>query len=204
MLMLSHGDNDHAGAYNDLLRQVTPSLIFSGEPDRTSNKHQPCYRDQQWQWDGVTFRVLSPEKNSAAKGNNASCVLLIESPHGRALLLGDAERSVEKRLATELPRFAPIDIVIAGHHGSASSSSTELINAVNAKEVWFSAGYLNRYRFPKAEVLNRWSNSDAMIYRTDCFGNVVHSFKTNGQTHSYWPSHKKLWHQSITDQCGWQ
>ena len=199
MLMLSHGDNDHAGAYNDLLRQVTPSLIFSGEPDRTSDKHQPCYRDQQWQWDGVTFRVLSPEKNSAAKGNNASCVLLIESPHGRALLLGDAERSVEKRLATELPRFAPIDIVIAGHHGSASSSSTELIKAVNAKEVWFSAGYLNRYRFPKKDVLARWELAKVRRYRTDLEGTLQYTFEARpSQTSIYWETARKPWHNSVS------
>jgi competence protein ComEC len=199
MLMLSHGDNDHAGAYNDLFRQVTPSLIFSGEPDRTSDQHQPCYRDQQWQWDGVTFRVLSPEKNSAAKGNNASCVLLIESAHGRALLLGDAERTVEKRLAPEFSGVAPIDIVIAGHHGSASSSSTELIKAVNAKEVWFSAGYLNRYRFPKKDVLARWELAKVRGCRTDLEGTLKHTFKAQpSQTSTYWETARKPWHNSVS------
>ncbi len=199
VLMLSHGDNDHAGAYNDLLRQITPSVIFSGEPDRTSDKHQPCYRDQQWQWDGVAFRVLSPDKNSIAKGNNASCVLLIESPHGRALLLGDAERTVEKRLATELSRVAPIDTVIAGHHGSASSSSTELIDAVNAKEVWFSAGYLNRYQFPKKDVLARWELAKVRGYRTDVEGTLKHTFKARpSQTSTYWETARKPWHNSVS------
>lgn len=199
MLMLSHGDNDHAGAYNDLLRQVTPSVILSGEPDRTSDQHQPCYRDQQWQWDGVTFRVLSPDKNSAAKGNNASCVLLIESPHGRALLLGDAERTVEKRLAPELSRVAPIDIVIAGHHGSASSSSTELIEAVNAKEAWFSAGYLNRYQFPKKDVLARWELAKVRRYRTDLEGTLQYTFEARpSQTSTYWETARKPWHNSVS------
>ena len=198
VLMLSHGDNDHAGAYNDLQRQITPSVIFSGEPDRTSDKHQPSYRDQQWQWDVVAFRVLNPDKDSIAKGNNASCVLLIKSPHGRALLLGDAERSVEKRLATELSRVAPIDTVIAGHHGSASSSSTELIDAVNAKEVWFSVGYLNRYQFPKKDVLARWELAKVRGYRTDVEGTLKHTFKARpSQTSTYWETARKPWHNSV-------
>ena len=202
VLMLSHGDNDHAGAYKDLLRQIVPTSIVSAEPSRTDENHQPCYQSQGWQWDGVRFSVLSPKKDAKAKGNNASCVLLVESKYGKALLLGDAERAVEKRLLAELHKRSPIDIVIAGHHGSASSSSKELVNVVKAKEAWFSVGYLNRHQFPKKNIVDRWLHSDALIYRTDCNGSLKRTFKNNGQTHSYWASHYKPWHQSIKERCG--
>jgi len=199
VLMLSHGDNDHAGAFNDLLRQVKPDAIFSGEPTRTNDAHQSCYRGQEWRWDGVTFRVLSPEKNSLIKGNNASCVVSIESQHGRALLLGDAERSVEKRLV-ELTDFQlPVDVVVAGHHGSASSSSGEFIEFIKSEEVWFSAGYLNRYQFPKKVVLDRWQSAGVKAYRTDWDGTLWRDFTLEpSQTITYWPNARKPWHNSVS------
>jgi len=147
----------------------------------------------------VTFRVLSPEKNTLIKGNNASCVVLIESQHGRALLLGDAERSVEKRLVELTDIKLPVDVVIAGHHGSASSSSGEFIEFVKSEEVWFSAGYLNRYQFPKKVVLDRWQSAGVKAFRTDWDGTLQRDFTLEpSQTITYWPNARKPWHSSVS------
>ena len=199
VLMLSHGDNDHAGAYKDLIRQIVPTSIVSAEPSRTDENHQLCYQGQHWQWDGVRFSVLSPKKDAKAKGNNASCVLLIESEHGSALLMGDAERVVEKQLDSSLFKSAPITVVVAGHHGSNSSSSAEFIDAVQTDEAWFSAGLLNRYQFPKKAVLSRWQSAGVLTYRTDLQGTIQRSFKAQpSQTSTYWPNARKPWHNSVS------
>jgi len=70
---------------------------------------------------------------------------------------------VEQRLVAE--RLVPgISLVVAGHHGSRSSSTPELVAATHAREVIFSAGYRKRWGFPKPDIVQRWRQVGA---RTD-------------------------------------
>jgi competence protein ComEC len=123
-----------------------------------------CHYGQQWRWDGVEFTVLHPAMNyTSASDNNTSCVLRIVAAGGSALLLGDAEKPVEQQLVAE--RLVPgTSLVVAGHHGSRSSSTPELVAATQAREVIFSAGYRNRWGFPKPDIVQRWRQVGA---RTD-------------------------------------
>jgi competence protein ComEC len=48
-----------------------------------------------------------------------------------------------------------VDVLVAGHHGSRSSSSAAWLAAVSPDWVVYSVGYLNRFGFPAAEVRAR-------------------------------------------------
>ena len=54
------------------------------------------------------------------------------------------------------PKQLKADILMAAHHGSNTSSSSEFIERVGAEYVIFSQGFLNRWRFPRREVLDRF------------------------------------------------
>jgi len=75
-------------------------------------------------------------------------------------------------LIPELQREAPVDVVVAGHHGSATSSSASFVSATRARHVIYSAGYRNRYGFPKAGVDQRWAAVGARRWRTDGCGDL--------------------------------
>lgn len=47
------------------------------------------------------------------------------------------------------------DYIVSGHHGSRTSSTSELIRAVSPRHVIHAAGFQNRYGFPHPEVLER-------------------------------------------------
>jgi competence protein ComEC len=97
VLMISHGDNDHAGGAEAVANAFPNASRYAGEPVRMKIPMQQCMAGQAWQWDGVSFRVLSPAADmftvrlsakddaiadqKAKKNNDRSCVLLIE---GRA------------------------------------------------------------------------------------------------------------------------
>jgi len=113
-----------------------------------------CRRGQRWRWDGVEFEMLHPE-GTGESGNDASCVLRVASDGASLLLTGDIERGIEQRLVSERGDDLRSDILVAAHHGSATSSSTEFLDAVAPRWVLYSAGFANRFGFPAAEVRAR-------------------------------------------------
>ncbi|MES1196734.1 MAG: DNA internalization-related competence protein ComEC/Rec2, partial [Steroidobacter sp.] len=170
-VMISHGDDDHAGGMRSVAQGLPVKQWMLGPSVGTEQLPQPfnmqrCQQGQHWQWDDVQFEVLYPSSSvTEVSRNNTSCVLRISAAGGSALLLGDAEAPVEQQLVSE-NRIAPTSIVVAGHHGSRSSSTPELVNAAHAGYVIFSAGYRNRWDFPKADVVERWQMSGARVNST--------------------------------------
>lgn len=166
MVMISHGDADHAGGMASVQQGMRVNQWVLGPSVQEQvlapgTTIQRCHEGQHWHWDAVQFTVLSPAANSDATiRNNTSCVLSIRALGGSALLPGDAEAPVERQLVEER-HIAPTSIVMAGHHGSRTSSAPELVEAVQAREVIFSAGYRNRWGFPKPDIVSRWQASGA-------------------------------------------
>jgi len=173
-LVLSHADHDHVGSTPSLLKQYKAGEILSGEPERLINKLNvnaiQCQIGQKWTWDQVEFEIIYPQEtdiNLSYKSNNRSCVLLVKSKDGLSLLLtGDIEKKIEKKLL-DLAKLKNIDIIVAPHHGSKSSSSKDFLNWLKPKIVVFSNGYLNRYSFPVAEVLQRYQQVGSQLYSTE-------------------------------------
>ncbi len=121
--VLSHADIDHAGGLDAVVSEF-PAL------------DAPACRDgDAWLWDGVRFDVL--QASAAASRNDASCTLLIGNAGSAVYLSGDIGRTVEKQLLPRLP--ASVDVLVAPHHGSRSSSSLAFVRHLDPRHVIFSA-----------------------------------------------------------------
>lgn len=134
---------------------------------------RPCLRDEGWEADGVRFTFLNPARANgrAAQDRNAeSCVLLVQGASHSLLLTGDVGTAQERALAGALP---PADVVLAPHHGSASSSGRDLVSASAASHVIAQAGHLNRFRHPARVVELRWERAGATFWRSDRDGAVM-------------------------------
>ncbi len=170
-VMVSHGDDDHAGGMQSVSQGMPVQRWLLGPSVSTEHLFtqappQRCQQGQRWQWDGVQFEVLYPNEDAdQSQRNNTSCVLRIHAAGGSALLMGDAEAPVEQQLVNA-NMIAPTTVVVAGHHGSRTSSTPELVNATHAQQVIFSAGYRNRWNFPKPEVAAAWKKSGARTHST--------------------------------------
>jgi competence protein ComEC len=87
------------------------------------------------------------------------------------LLEGDAEKAVERRIATlHYPRA---DLLKVGHHGSATSTTPEILQSVKPTYAVISLGFHTSFGFPKADVLERLQASGVRVYRTDLDGAVT-------------------------------
>jgi competence protein ComEC len=213
LLMGSHDDLDHSGGLLTLLRGMptravllgpsfTPAAVMAAQSvaraslqsaaDKQINIDS-CRRGQQWKWDGVAFEVLHPGSGIDRTDNDSSCVLRITGSGGSALLTGDVESAAEGELVEH--GLAAAEVVVVAHHGSRSSSTPALVNVVRAKLAVFSAGYRNRWKFPKPEVVARWQRSGATPVSTIDSGAILITMTAQGVTGPirYRDTHRHYW-----------
>jgi competence protein ComEC len=199
--IISHEDGDHSGGL-PALQKVLPShqlLVgpaVSYSPSVTQDSRVTiCAAGQRWIWDDIVFQVLAPIGDSLErinspepiKGNNSSCVIKIQfkgsnSQHINVLLPGDIERSAELSLlkSTDLSR-QPIDLLIAPHHGSKTSSTRELVQRLAPKHVVFSAGYRHQFGHPHNSVEKRYRQVGSQLWNTGEQGAITFSWLSTGE-----------------------
>jgi len=203
-LVVSHADIDHAGGLRSVLesRRVTQSYssfdmlaylkrearllgvspTFPALPAVISR----CHYGARWVVDDVKFEFVWPLATSPLVGANSdtklrnaqSCVLRIQGRHHYALLTGDISSDQEKELVAR--DIGPIDVLVAAHHGSRSSSDPEFVRHTGPSHVIAQAGRWNRYGHPHAMVQRRWKRAGATFWRTDLDGAVVASSRESG------------------------
>lgn len=173
-LVISHGDNDHIGGMQSLLHAFPVDRLTAGDPGSIEDREaRACMRGDRWVWDGVEFAVLYPGSGSRQAGNNASCVIHITSAGGQRLLLtGDIEAVAEQVLLEDHSAILPAEVMTVPHHGSMTSSSPAFVRAVAPDYALFPVGYRNRYRFPRAQVVERYRAAGARLFDTARHGAI--------------------------------
>lgn len=193
LMILSHPHADHIGGAASVLRRVPTRAILDGGFAHGSSVYEGVLRVARTEgvtWrqgragdvievDGVRLTVLSPDEGglaAAGDANEASLVVMAEYRGVRVLLTGDAERDVEARMVERVRGGLQADILKVGHHGSATSSTPELLDALSARVALVSVGAGNRYGHPSPGVLEALRVRGAHVLRTDDAGSIVVSF----------------------------
>lgn len=180
-LVVSHGDSDHSGGANALLKQLAVGQVITSVPERYNQfPVQACQSGMSWQWDNVQFEFLAPPLKSQLKNNNRSCVLRITIGKNHILLPGDIEKAGEDYLIKHQKNKLNATILVAPHHGSNTSSTAKFIAAVEPHYVIFSTGYLNRFGFPNKAIVARYMAYGAKSYNTAYCGMVGFKISSDG------------------------
>ena len=171
-LVISHADLDHSGGVSRILGELTVGDLLTGETLGLS-RERPCISGQGWIYDNVRFEVLYPTRSSTGSdtrdGNASSCVLRVSAGSYSLLLTGDIEASSERELVQSRASFAA-DIALVPHHGSLTSSTVPFVDSVYPDFAVVSAGYANRWGFPKKGVVERWEAMGAEVLNTATSG----------------------------------
>jgi len=176
-LVLTHNDTDHTGGAWSVLAAMEVARLLHSLPGShpalaLAAATQRCARGMAWEWDGVSFEMLHPAPASAARRrNDESCVLRVRTAGGAMLLTGDIERGAEMEIARS--GLARADVLLVPHHGSRTSSSAELLDAVRSRHAIIAVGYRSRFGHPHAEVLARYAAAGIAPRRTDRDGAVT-------------------------------
>jgi competence protein ComEC len=101
--------------------------------------------------------------------NNSSVVLRAGIGRWTVLLTGDVERDAEAMLAE---RDIRADVLKVGHHGSRTSSTPALLDAVRPRIALISCGLHNTFGHPHASVVESLRSRGVHTWRTDRHGTI--------------------------------
>jgi competence protein ComEC len=143
--------------------------------------------------------------DGASNTNNNSVICVLEADGHRMLVTGDAEDERSKEVQTALigrlqrERLYPIDVYVVGHHGSETSSSTELLSLIRpAFALISSEGPDGRYGNPDVTVMERLAAVDATAFSTYRSKNIEITFSEGSATISA-PDNERLTLENYRD-----
>jgi len=200
LVVASHADLDHAGGLGRLLNIYPDAGYLASLPMQRAGINS-CNTPRTWSTQKLEFKVLHPSSGLPYLGNDSSCVISVNGAGLSFLLSGDISRVVEKRLVDEgLEHHA---IMSAPHHGSSTSSSQELLDAVKPTWVLISTAVGNRFGFPRADVLERYAKADTSSLNTaQCGGIRITTDEAGGfKVHSARVSRPAIWRWPVTGAC---
>lgn len=101
-----------------------------------------------------------------------------------------------ERVADRLPST----VLVAGHHGSRTSSIDEFVSLVRPQHVIFTMGYRNRYGHPYPDVVRRFAETGAILHRSDRHGWLRLSFDDRGINFEHWrEQHRRYWQHPVVE-----
>lgn len=186
LLVLTHGDLDHAGAALPLAQRLRVAELWvppcaldipavaavAAHIEREGGRVRVVARGPPLVWGDAELEILWPppdlerESGCAMRDNDASLVLRVAYGGRRVLLTGDIERPAEEALLMDdhrrdLPALrAPdlfADVLKSPHHGSRSSSTDALLDAVSPRYALVSGLPGRGHMPPHDSVLERYA-----------------------------------------------
>ena len=120
--------------------------------------------------------MLAPDAGEGVPGNDGSCVLLVTIDGVRLLLPGDIESDRERLLVQRLGHGLRAEWLLAGHHGSLTSSSHAWLKTVRPDTVVFSSAYASRFGHPHPLVVARVAARGINAVTTAASGALIFEF----------------------------
>ncbi|MBR3007216.1 MAG: DNA internalization-related competence protein ComEC/Rec2 [Stomatobaculum sp.] len=185
---ITHADQDHTNGVMYLLEedpdlqvgQVVLNAAAEGDERYDRIRKAAGQRPVRYMAAGDRrgcFACLWPDReHPPGDTNEQSLVMLFECCGHRCLFTGDAGQESEEKLLEMLRKEqlsgredcipGPVDVLKAGHHGSAGSTGEELLTAFPPETAVLSYGEGNRYGHPHRETLKRLRACGAVIRST--------------------------------------
>ena len=187
IVAMTHAHEDHMGGMAAVLKNFHPRELWTGanggSPEWSRVQAtatamgipvREMRRGEPFDYGGATIRVLAPgpayHASDKAK-NDDSLVMRIAFGRTAFLLTGD----MEKRTEQELYFGGFLDqatVLKVGHHGSRTSSTTMLLDAVHPAFALVSDGFENSYGHPHPLTISALEQRHVSVYRTDQRGLV--------------------------------
>lgn len=183
LLVLTHYHSDHACGVPELMERldVVALAVPDVEPDSALRAEILALAEEKGtevifieedatvELGGASLTLYAPLGTGG--GNEEGLSVLATQGDFDALITGDMNAAVERRLV-KYGNLPDIELLVAGHHGSASSTSKELLEAVTPEYAVISVGY-NSYGHPAPETLDRLEQAGCTVWRTDLQGTIT-------------------------------
>ena len=179
-LIITHYDEDHVGGAAYLLSRIPADAVYlprtPGWDQWADDISSHAGGNVVWvdadislAWDGTEMTVFCSAYTKSS--NESSLCVLYQKDNCDILITGDRPAAGEADLL--LAGVPDLDILVAGHHGAATSTSEYFLRKTRPELVLISAGRDNRYNHPAQAVLDRLAQYGCGVLRTDAEGTIV-------------------------------
>lgn len=176
---ISHPDSDHYGGLSEIERKLPVGEVVESASAESAvgstalPETLPVRRTtagERFMYGDMLLEVIGPQERYAGTNDN-SVVFRLRYGDFSMLFCGDIEEAAEQAL---LESGAPLqaDVLKVAHHGSDTSTSAALLEAVCPQYAVISSG-ADRSLLPRNAVLKRLDAAGTEVFRTDTDGTVV-------------------------------
>ncbi len=180
-LVLTHYDKDHAGGAEYLLKRLKVETLFLPEGSEDTELETAITaaasgnvitvdKDILLSFGQTQLSIFSSQDLQSS--NESSLCVLFQRENCDILITGDRSTTGEL-LLLQTGRIPDLDILVAGHHGSESSTGEFLLKSTTPETVIISVGADNSYGHPSDAVLDRLETYGCVVRRTDLEGTII-------------------------------
>ena len=192
VVIISHFDQDHIGGILTLLQELKIGKVYISKQTEESENYKKfleIVNERKIKVYEVVagnririeknlyFDVLWPTRNQITTNvlNNNAIVCNLKYKDFSMIFTGDIEEIAEKEileLYSKNKKILNANILKVGHHGSKTSSTSEFLNVVKPQVAVVGVGKKNKFGHPNGGVLQRLSDLNCKIFRTDLNGEI--------------------------------
>ena len=183
LLILTHLHDDHANGVSRLLERMKVDKILMPEEDSPLKEEilelarekeiavETVCEDLRIHTSTSQYLAVYAPVEELGETNERGLTILADGATFRALITGDMGAEGEANLLN-IAALPQVEVLVAGHHGSAGSTTQALLDTIKPEYAFVSVGEHNLYGHPAQETLERLEAAGAEVYRTDWDGTI--------------------------------
>lgn len=185
-LISSHYDSDHMAGLIGCLNAFDVKNVISSDYEHDSKLYQSFIQTvadkglpmqhpavgTEFSFGSGSFQILAPATIDPNDSNKNSVAIKLTNGNNSFIFTGDAESTSEKAMC-ESGIDLSCDVLVPGHHGSATATSWDFLQATVPEYAVISCGKDNQYGHPDKDVMDKLESMDIQVYRTDKQGTIV-------------------------------
>lgn len=125
----------------------------------------------EYQFGTGKFTILSPA-SIGSNDNDNSVAIKLTNGENSFIFTGDAESGSEAAMCSSGIDLS-CDVLVPGHHGSATATSNDFLMKTVPEFAVISCGTDNQYGHPDKDTMDKLQSMDIQVYRTDKQGTVI-------------------------------
>lgn len=185
-LISSHYDSDHVNGLIGCLNAFDVENVICSDYVHDSDTYQSFINTAQskglelqhpavgtaFAFGTGSFEILAPSEIDQNDSNNNSVAIKLTNGNNSFIFTGDAESSSESAMCASGINL-DCDVLVPGHHGSATATSWEFLESTVPEYAVISCGADNQYGHPDKDTMDKLQSMDIQVFRTDKQGTIT-------------------------------
>ena len=185
-LISSHYDSDHVNGLIGCLNAFDVENVICSDYVHDSDTYQSFINTAQskglelqhpavgtaFTFGTGSFEILAPSEIDQNDSNGNSVAIKLTNGNNSFIFTGDAESSSESVMCASGINL-DCDVLVPGHHGSATATSWEFLEKTVPEYAVISCGVDNQYGHPDKDTMDKLQSMDIQVFRTDKQGTIT-------------------------------